>query len=68
MPRIILNHLIGSIFFALITPAFFVIEYIPKEGAEVPELKDIDLNVLKGTSDNKNGFYEVQNIKMRNSV
>lgn len=65
MPRIVLNCFIVSIFFALITPAFFVIEYIPKEGAEVPQFNDIDLHVLKESSGNENGSQEVQSIKMR---
>ena len=59
--RIFINCVIISAIFSLITPAFFLVEYIPKENAAVPQLNEIDLNALK--KDDKS--LSAKSIKMR---
>ncbi len=63
--RLFTNCLIISVIFALITPAFFLIEYIPEENTTVPVTDQIDLSVLKDTSYDESNRHSVENIKMR---
>ncbi|MCP3890550.1 MAG: hypothetical protein GY702_17015 [Desulfobulbaceae bacterium] len=63
--RIVVNCLIISAVFSLITPALFLVEYIPEENALVPQIDEIDLTVLREAPNMEGSTFSTESIKMR---